>query len=361
MRRGSRTTEFFENGAVVAGQSGSTLSRVVAGLGLAAMMSFTNSEASAAERLRCLGPEMTESALPDMNPVIFDHEAEKILNDHVAEMIENMTVHQYGDYRVPHMIAKAIVRAAKDTGFPADYLMAIAEKESSFDGDARPGKGSAEGYFQYIDQSWLSVIKRYGAEFGLGDAADLIVQKRNRRGSVYWDIEDESLREEILGLRRDPYLSAVMTASDLKEARAAIEAKLDVIMQDEDLYIPHFLGSDNAEDLIAAAESRPTTSAKKLFPKAARYNHAMFHDKRGHALSVTEFRERAQGVIASRAKKYSDVTTEIEQASFITDTAIEPDNDNTVTAGSGPVIQKFRTQGSGRAQVELAAVAYFGR
>jgi hypothetical protein len=236
-------------------------------------------------------------------------------------MIENGTIHRYGDYAVPHTVAKAIVRAAKETGFPADYLMAIAEKESSFRADARPDAGSARGYFGFIEQTWLSAIKRNGGEYGLADAAAAVVVKKNRRGQSYFDIDDTKLRQEVMDLREDPYVSAVMTALDLKDARKRIEDKIDAVMKDEDLYLPHFLGEDAAEDVIAASESKPGTSARGLLPRAARYNRAMFHDGHGRPLTVAQFRKRAQNVIASRAEKYAEVAGDVRKANLAPDLA----------------------------------------
>jgi hypothetical protein len=293
---------------------------MIAGLGLAALVAVVPVEPMTAEVSNPVASfPAWNQPMPEMEKKLPRSLAEAFLSAHVAEMIENGTIHRYGDYAVPHTVAKAIVRAAKETGFPADYLMAIAEKESSFRADARPDAGSARGYFGFIEQTWLSAIKRNGGEYGLADAAAAVVVKKNRRGQSYFDIEDPKLRHEVMDLREDPYVSAVMTALDLKEARKRIEGKIDAVMKDEDLYLPHFLGEDAAEDVIAASESKPGTSARGLLPRAARYNRAMFHDGHGRPLTVAQFRKRAQNVITSRAEKYAEVAGDVRKANLAPD------------------------------------------
>ncbi len=325
-RSGSRVREFFQDGGMVAARPGGSVSRMIAGLGLAALVAVVPAEPITAE-VRSTQVESNpassslvwEKPVPEMKKTLLPREAEAFLAAHVAEMIENGTIHRYGDYAVPHAVAKAIVRAAKETDFPADYLMAIAEKESSFRANAKPAAGSARGYFGFIEQTWLSAVKRNGGEYGLADAASAIVSKKNRRGQSYFDIDDPKLRQEVMDLREDPYVSAVMTALDLKDARKRIEDRIDAVMKDEDLYLSHFLGEDAAEDVIAASERKPGTSARGLLPKAARYNKAMFHDNRGRALTVAQFRKRAQNVISVRAEKYAEVAGDVHKANLAPD------------------------------------------
>lgn len=319
MRKGLRVREFFQDGGIVVARTEGSVSRMVAGLGLAALVSIVPATAVGADSDKPAGPAPWERPEPRMLPTVLPTEVDAFLAAHLAEVVENSTVHKYGDYAVSHSVAKAIVRAAKETDFPADYLMAIAEKESSFRANSKADVGTAKGYFGFIEQTWLSAIKRNGAEYGLGDAAAAITTKKNKRGSPYFDIEDDRLRAEILALRDDPYISAVMAANDLKDARKRIESRIDAVMEDKDLYLSHFLGEDAAEDIIAASESKPRTAARAMLPKAARYNKAMFHDNRGRPLTVAQFRERVQDVIAVRAEKYAAVDTDIRKASLVPD------------------------------------------
>jgi hypothetical protein len=314
-RIGSRVREFFQEGGIVASREGGSLSRMIAGLGMASLVAIvpiTPTPADASPQVI----KKLDKPLPDMTMRTLDREAETFLQANIAEMIENATVHKYGDYAVPHSVAKAIVRAANETDFPADYLMAIAEKESSFRANSKAERGTAKGYFGFIEQTWFSAVKRNGADYGLGDAASAIVQKKNKRGQRYWDIEDKQLRQEVLDLRDDPYVAAVMTAIDLRDARKRIEERINAVMKDEDLYLPHFLGEDAAEDVIVASVKKPGVAARAMLPRAAQYNKAMFHDSKGRPLSVAQFRTRIQSVISTRAEKYAEVAVDVERASL---------------------------------------------
>jgi hypothetical protein len=325
MRKGSRVREFFQDGGIALSRDGGSVSRMIAGLGLAAMVSVIPTQISVADERRQPLPEKQEIVWQRPDPALVQtippHEADAFLAAHVAEVAENTTIHRYGDYAVPHTVAKAIVRAARETDFPADYLMAIAEKESSFAANSKASVGSAKGYFGFIEQTWLSAVKRNGPEYGLGDASAAIVTKKNRRGHSYLDIEDPALKAEVLGLRDDPYISAVMASLDLRDARKRIEARIDAAMKDEDLYLPHFLGEDAAEDVIAASSRKPQASARAMLPRAAKFNRAMFHDSRGRPLTVAQFRKRVQNVIAVRAEKYAEVDADIRKASLVPDGA----------------------------------------
>ncbi len=55
---------------------------------------------------------------------------------------------------------------------------------------ARAGTSSATGLYQFIDQSWLGVVKQHGAEHGLGWAADAITPDRRAAAEVVSDPAD---------------------------------------------------------------------------------------------------------------------------------------------------------------------------
>ena len=71
-------------------------------------------------------------------------------------------------------IQAAIQSASAKTGIDFDYLLGQAQVESGMRADAHARTSSASGLYQFIDQSWLSVVKQHGAENGLGWAANAI-------------------------------------------------------------------------------------------------------------------------------------------------------------------------------------------
>ena len=114
-------------------------------------------------------------------------------------------------------VTSAIQRAAARTGIDFDYLMGQARLESGFNANARAGTSSASGLYQFIEQSWLGVMKQHGGEHGLSWAADSI----QRVGGRY--VVAGGNREAVLGLRNDPEVASLMAAEHASDNKAAIE------------------------------------------------------------------------------------------------------------------------------------------
>ena len=148
--------------------------------------------------------------------------------------------------------------------------------------------------FQFIEQTWLGMVKQHGAEHGLGEqAANAIFQDCQR--PVYSAGPGE--RKEILALRKDTDISALMAGELTNDNRKILESRLDRGVDGGELYAAHVLGAHGAVKLIRAAEQNPTANAANLFPSAARANHGIFYEK-GHARSVAEVAD----FLASKAK-----------------------------------------------------------
>src|SRR3954462_3135820 len=69
--------------------------------------------------------------------------------------------------RVPRWLAETVVRAAQVTGVDPAYLMALADKEASLLPDNKARPSSAVGLFQFVEGTWLEVLRRYGPKHGL--------------------------------------------------------------------------------------------------------------------------------------------------------------------------------------------------
>ena len=80
----------------------------------------------------------------------------------------------FGEMKVPRWIAESVARAAQVTNVDPVYLMALADKESSFLPESRARTSSAVGLFQFIDATWLAVIHRYGSKYGFAAEAEAI-------------------------------------------------------------------------------------------------------------------------------------------------------------------------------------------
>src|SRR5215813_1025776 len=76
-----------------------------------------------------------------------------------------------GGYNIDHAVLTGIKNASKSTGVDFGYLMAQAAQESSFQADARAASSSATGLYQFLDSTWLSMMRTHGAKYGFADMA----------------------------------------------------------------------------------------------------------------------------------------------------------------------------------------------
>jgi hypothetical protein len=210
--------------------------------------------------------------------------------------------------RVPRWLADTVVRAAQVTSVDPAYLMALADKESSLLPDNKARTSSAKGLFQFIDSTWLEVLRRYGPKHGYAAEAEAIQVVQGR--PVVSDSED---RERILNLRRDPYLSALMAGEMITTHRQILSGKVARDPSFAELYMAHFLGVNGASRFVALLSDTPDKSAPEAFPRAAKANRALFYDKkeaaRAKALSVAEIQGRVGAMIDKRVARYATVRT----------------------------------------------------
>lgn len=169
-------------------------------------------------------------------------------------------------------VRAAIADAARATGADFSYLVATAQRESGMDARARAGTSSAAGLFQFVEQTWLGMVSRYGAQHGLGEAAAAIQEGADGR----YRVADPAQRKAILDLRFDAGASAAMAGEYAGESARALSARLGREPSQGELYAAHFLGIGGAARLIQAADADPSARADRMFPAAARANKSIF-------------------------------------------------------------------------------------
>lgn len=185
-------------------------------------------------------------------------------------------------------VQSAIALASARTGIDFNYLLGQAQVESGLNAQAKAPTSSARGLYQFIEQSWLAVIKDHGADHGLGWAADAIKTGPNGRLTV----GDADTRRAILGLRNDPQTAALMAAEHAADNKAGIEATLGRPATGTDLYMAHFLGLGGARKFLSALQSNPDRIGAGLFPAAANANRNIFYGPGGKPRTVGEIYER---------------------------------------------------------------------
>jgi hypothetical protein len=190
-------------------------------------------------------------------------------------------------FAAPLPVIAAVVKASAITGADFEFLLKTAALESSFDGNTEAKTSTAVGLFQFITHTWLYMIREAGPELGLDELAAAIVV--NAKGE--FKVEDPALEAEILRLRYDPELSAIMAGAFARRNAEAAARLLGRDVNAGELYIAHFLGAEAGVELIRLAEKEPRSLAEKHFRRAARANRSIFYDGR-RARTVAEVCER---------------------------------------------------------------------
>ncbi len=132
---------------------------------------------------------------------------------------------------------EVITRYAKQYGVPVEAAIKIAEKESRFDHMAKAATSSAKGLFQFINQTWESMVNRYGRQLNveMGDVFDVA---GNTKMGVMLIKENMNIFQRQFG--REP---------NAKE-----------------IYAMHFAGPTVGLQFIKAAIENPQTPVENIFP-----------------------------------------------------------------------------------------------
>lgn len=184
-------------------------------------------------------------------------------------------------------VMSALRGAADRTGADFGYLLSTAMRESSLNPEAKASTSSATGLFQFIEQTWLGTMHRHGTAHGLSAYADAIKTGKDGRFTV----SDKGIRQEILALRKDPQVAALMAGELTNDMSSEMAAALGRGVSAGELYVAHFLGPQAAIKMIRAAAETPSAAAANLFPDAASANTRIFYNKGGQARSVSNVLE----------------------------------------------------------------------
>lgn len=201
--------------------------------------------------------------------------------------------------QTPLQVHSAIKYAAGKTGVDFDYLLATAKRESGLKTGAKATTSSASGLFQFIDQTWLSMVKRHGGKHGLEGLSQAIEQDAGGR----FKVADPRAKEEILALRHDPKTASLMAGELTMEAANALGNKLGRVASKGELYMAHFLGAGGATRFIQAQEANPDGLAAMSFGREAAANRSVFFEKSGKMRTLSDVYDRLTNLHESGAPK----------------------------------------------------------
>jgi hypothetical protein len=174
---------------------------------------------------------------------------------------------------VPQGLAYVLNSAGDKSNVDFDYLLQTAIRESSLNPQAKAPSSSAVGLFQFLESTWLQVMKEQGPRLGYQKYADAISVDSDGDYAV----RNKAMRKEILALREDPQVAADMAAAFTQSNGDYLTGKFGKHPSAGELYIAHFLGPQGAEKLFRAGLANPDQVAAKLFPKQAKANPQIFY------------------------------------------------------------------------------------
>ncbi|WP_332689599.1 transglycosylase SLT domain-containing protein [Devosia sp.] len=176
---------------------------------------------------------------------------------------------------VPQSLAYVLTAAGDRNGVDFDYLLQTAMRESSLNPQAKAQTSSAVGLFQFLEGTWLQVMKEEGPRLGYGQTASNIT----RTSSGDYTVSDPALKAEILKLREDPRVAADLAAAFTKSNGDYLQGRFGRMPSAGELYIAHFLGAQGAERMFTAGLQDPDQIAANLFPKQAAANRTIFYSE----------------------------------------------------------------------------------
>lgn len=233
---------------------------------------------------------------------------------------------------VPANVYKAVEQASARSGVSFAYLMTKAQTESSFNPEAQAKTSSASGLYQFIERTWLDMVDKHGAEYGLGKYADAITRKQDGTPVV----ANKALRQEILALRKDPEISAYMAAEYASENKAYLEKQLGRTATDTDLYMAHFLGAGGAAKFLKAMDRNGNQAAAAVMPAAANANRNVFYSaSSGRALSLDQVYARFDKKFDTGATYYAEGSSPADAATVQT-AAVDAEDTTPVQYGAVP-------------------------
>lgn len=169
----------------------------------------------------------------------------------------------------PSHVINSIQLASDKSGVDFSYLVQQASAESSFNPNAEAKTSSATGLFQFIDSTWLSMVDRYGDDYGIET--------------------DGKTKAEILDMRKDPKSASLMAAAFASQNEKSLNNNWGGEVGATELYFTHFMGANGGASFLNARDENPLRPAADLFPKAAKANRNVFYDpKDGEARTLEQ-------------------------------------------------------------------------
>ncbi len=204
-----------------------------------------------------------------------------------------------------------ILNASQSIGVDFELMITKAMIESDLGRLTKNRKSSASGLFQYIDSTWLTLLKRYGNAIGEAQYAQALQENPK---TLKTDIKKNSRfsRQELLDLRFNNRIAALIKAHQTKEDQAALKhIKNNGIITATDHYIAHMMGIPLAKEFYKTLKNEShiilANSNNSRFQMAARLNPAFFNDQNGTPLSAQNAYQQFHDKVSRRYDKIRNI------------------------------------------------------
>ncbi len=205
-----------------------------------------------------------------------------------------------------------IYQASIATHIDFELLLITAMIESDLGRVTKSSTSSARGIFQYIEPTWLVLIKRYGARIGQKNYASAITINTE---SYLPEITDASqfTKKDILSLRDNTKIAALIKANQLKdEAKIVAKYKAGQRINATDHYIVHMLGLSQARTFYTLLKNESSNILANLnnkgFKEAIRLNPTFFYNAQNKALSAAEAYTQFHRKISQQYKRLHTIS-----------------------------------------------------
>ena len=213
-------------------------------------------------------------------------------------------------------VVKSIYVASLRSGVKFELLLLKAIMESDLGRFTIAANSTARGVFQYIEPTWLVLMKRYGAQAGYARLANAISMTKGT-GIPYIREKNMHLKAEILALRHDPDVAAMIKAQQIREETDMIrELKHGEEVTPTDHYIAHMLGLPLARELYDLKDKNSVIAVAGLnrtdMREATRLNRAFFYEGK-RALTAPEVYRNFERRVAREFQKMKTVALAQQQ------------------------------------------------
>ncbi|HTZ80608.1 MAG TPA: transglycosylase SLT domain-containing protein [Stellaceae bacterium] len=215
-----------------------------------------------------------------------------------------------GGHRLPPEVLESLQQAAAKTGVDFGFLVAQASVESGFNAEAVARHSSAAGLFQFTSQTWFQMVRQHGAHYGYGELAKAIQVLPNGRLGV----KDPAVEKQILDLRSNVDVAALMAAEFAKGNAARLQRALGRTASAADLHLAHLLGPNGAIRFLKAREAGGEQAAAKLVPAAARQNPQIFYGHGRTPQSVAAVYRHVEATLAGPLRQVAALESETAPA-----------------------------------------------